>query len=116
MKIKKNITRNRRIHRVRNRLQNKPKLSVSKTNKHLYAQIIDNESGKTICGIGTLSKGCKEKYKKKSKEAAKFIGETIAEIAKAKKIKDVVFDRGRYKYHGLIALIAEGARSKGLQF
>ena len=85
MKNKKTVER--RTYRVRNRLKNKPKLSVSKTNKHLYAQIVDNETGKTLCGIGTLSKGVKEKYKKKSKEAAKFIGEKIAGNCKDKKGK-----------------------------
>lgn len=97
--------------------KDRPRLSVFKSNKHLHAQIIDDEAGKTIVGISTLSKVCKGAgFNEKSKEAAKFLGEQLAEMAKGKNIDKVLFDRGRFKYHGVIAELAEGARSKGLQF
>ena len=109
--------RMKRVMRVRKDLKGnavKPRLSVSKTNAHMYAQIIDDELGVTIAGFGTLSKSCKTKTK--SKDSAREIGKQIAELAKAKSINMVVFDRGRYKYHGLIAELANSAREAGLQF
>ena len=118
-KSKKNRKRSRkmRVMRVRKPLRGsaaKPRLSVSKTNQHLYAQVINDEAGITIAGFGTQSKSCK--VKNKSKESAREIGEQIAELAKAKKVDRVVFDRGRYKYRGLIAELANSARKAGLQF
>ena len=112
---KRSIARKRRVFRVRKKLKgtlSKPRLSVSKTNKHLFAQLIDDENGNTLAAAGTLSK---EKLKK-SKDSAKLIGTKLAEIAKEKKINSIIFDRGRFKYHGLIALLAEGAREGGLEF
>lgn len=107
-----------RVHRVRNGLTSgtatKPRLSVSKTNLHLYVQLIDDEKGVTIGGIGTQSKV--NKNLGKSKEAARAIGQQIAQIAKEKNINDVVFDRGRYKYHGILAQLADAAREAGLNF
>lgn len=94
-----------------------PRLSISKTSRHIYAQLIDDEKGVTLAGIGTLSKeNQKGPHSKKSKAAARQIGKQIAEFAKKQNIDAVVFDRGRYKYHGLIAELATGAREMGLQF
>jgi large subunit ribosomal protein L18 len=92
----------------------RPRLSVSKTNCHIYAQLIDDENSLTIAGFGTLSKTCKDK--KKSKDSAREIGKHIAELAKEKNINSVVFDRGRYKFHGVVAELANSAREAGLQF
>lgn len=107
-----------RVHRVRNGLTSgtasKPRLSVSKTNLHIYAQLIDDEKGVTIGGSGTQSKA--NKSLGKSKESARVIGQQIAEIAKGMNINEVVFDRGRYKYHGLLAQLADAAREAGLNF
>jgi large subunit ribosomal protein L18 len=118
--IKREISRKRRVMRVRKGLKgNKQRLrlSIFKSNKHLYAQLIDDEDGKTLIGVSTLSKKCKSAgISEKSKEAARFLGEQIAEMAKEKNIDKILFDRGRFKYHGIIAELAEGARSKGLQF
>lgn len=117
---KRRHSRINRVRRVRKKLKGtaeKPRLSVSKTNMHLYAQLINDETGVTLGGIGTLSKiNQSEKRLSKSKEGARTIGQQIAELAKEKKIESVVFDRGRNKYHGLIALLAEEARKAGLQF
>lgn len=118
-KSKKNRNRARksRVMRVRKKLHGsaeKPRLSVSKTNCHIYAQLIDDDAGVTLAGFGSLSKGASEK--RKSKESAKEIGKQIAELAKMRNINTVIFDRGRYKFHGLIAELANSAREAGLQF
>jgi large subunit ribosomal protein L18 len=113
----RNRSRKRRVFRVRKSLHGsaqKPRLSVSKTNCHIYAQLIDDDNSFTIVGFGTQSKAVG--IKKKSKESAREIGRQIAEAAKQKSINAVVFDRGRYKFHGLIAELANSAREAGLQF
>jgi len=105
--------------RVRKKLSGssgRPRLTIHKSNKHLYVQIIDDEKGVTLCGAGTFSKKSKTTHSTKSKEAAKSLGEKIAGLAKKQNVKKVVFDRGRFKYHGLIAEFAESARKQGLQF
>ncbi|HLB53296.1 MAG TPA: 50S ribosomal protein L18 [Chlamydiales bacterium] len=111
--------RKKRVMRVRKKLHGttmKPRLSVSKTNTHLYAQLIDDEKGITLVGVGTLSKVNRSEFGKKSKDAARAIGKQIADLAKQKGVETVLFDRGRYKYHGYIAELAAGAREAGLQF
>lgn len=107
--------RKRRMMRVRKHLRGtaaKPRLSVIKTNKHITAQVIDDENGVTLFSSSSLEKNAKLK---KSREVAKQIGEQIAEKAKSKKIDQVIFDRGPFKYHGLLAELADGARGKGLK-
>lgn len=114
---KRNATRKRRVFRVRKTLKGtatKPRMSVNKSNKHLFVQLIDDENSKTIAAMGTYSK--EFKGVKKSKECATNLGKKIAEIAKSKKIDEVVFDRGRYKFHGLLSELAKGAREAGLKF
>lgn len=117
---KRDNARKSRIMRVRKHVRGseaKPRLSVSKTNAHIYAQIIDDVKGVTLAGVGTLSKENKSaSLNRKSKESARRIGQQIAELAKAKNIETVVFDRGRYKFHGVIAELAAGAREAGLHF
>jgi len=109
--------RMKRVMRVRKKLHGsneRPRLSVLKSNLHIYAQLIDDDKGVTIAGVGTLSK--KTTFNRKSKEAAREIGKQIAEMAKEHNIQTVIFDRGRYKYHGVIAELATAAREAGLQF
>lgn len=112
--------RSNRVMRVRKKLRGtdiRPRLSVSKTNKNIYAQLIDDINGVTIAGIGTLSKENKSTaFNCKSKDAARHIGKQIAELAKQKSIETVIFDRGRFKFHGVVAELAEGAREAGLRF
>ncbi len=116
-KKKRNIARKARVFRVRKKLfgnSERPRLSVSKTNRHVYAQLIDDENSLTIAGVGTLSQNSPS-LQRKSKESAREIGKQIAELAKKKNIHSVIFDRGRNKFHGVIAELASGAREAGLQ-
>lgn len=119
-KTRRKRAREMRVMRVRKKLKGTgetPRLSVSKTNLHIYAQLIDDVKGITLAGIGTLSKpNQKTSHNGKSKEAARHIGKQIAELAKKKNVERVIFDRGRYKFHGIVAEIAAGAREAGLQF
>jgi len=109
-----------RVMRVRGQIRGtalKPRLSVYKSNSHIYAQLIDDDNQITIGGIGTLSKqNQKTEHNRKSSDAARHIGTEIAQIAKQKNILTVVFDRGRFKFHGTIAVLANAAREAGLQF
>lgn len=119
-KRKRNRQRSRREFRVRKKIRGtaiKPRLSVFKSNQHLSAQLIDDESGVTLVSAGTMTKEFREKnLGRRGKDAAREIGMTIAKAAQEKSIERIVFDRGRYKYHGLLAEIANGARETGLQF
>lgn len=115
--IDKNKSRMRRHKRVRGKISGTPecpRLNVFRSSMHIYAQIIDDVNGKTLCSASSLEKGfgmyggnC---------EAAKKVGQMIAEKAKKAGITDVVFDRGGYVYHGRVAALAEGAREGGLNF
>ena len=91
-----------------------PRLDVFRTNKHIYAQVIDDSTGRTLCSASTVEKTF-EGYGG-NKEAAEAVGKTIAERALALGIKNVVFDRGGYIYHGRVQALAEGAREGGLDF
>src|SRR5579872_4829459 len=93
--------------------QEKPRLSVFRSINYIYAQIIDDKSGKTI--FGASEKNLKD-IKGNKTERAKSLGKLIAEKALAKKTKKVVFDKGAYKYHGRVKALAEGAREGGLEF
>ena len=116
----RNEKRKKRALRVRKHIRGcaeRPRLAVHKTNKHLSVQLIDDEQGITIASLGTLSTSLrKSDFTKKSKESAKHLGAKIAELAKEKQVEKVVFDRGRFKYHGIIAELADAAREAGLQF
>lgn len=117
---KSSILRYRRALRVRKHLRgngSKPRLCVVKSNCHIQVQLIDDETGKTLGGTATFAKEFRNtEFNRKNKESARKLGEHIAEIAKSKNIKEVIFDRGPFKYHGILAELAEGARAGGLQF
>ncbi|HBP50906.1 MAG: 50S ribosomal protein L18 [Candidatus Shapirobacteria bacterium GW2011_GWE1_38_10] len=110
-----NNTKIRRLRRVRGKLSqniNVPRLSVFRSNCHIWAQIIDDKHGKTYASASTkttVTKGTKS-------EQAQAVGVALAKIAKSKKITFVRFDRGSYRYHGRVKALAEGARSGGLKF
>jgi large subunit ribosomal protein L18 len=91
-----------------------PRLDVFRSNKHIYAQVIDDSTGRTLCSASTVEKAF-EGYGG-NKAAAEAVGKTIAERALALGIKNVVFDRGGYIYHGRVQALAEGAREGGLDF
>lgn len=113
--------RRRRAYRVHNRVRRsahgRPRLTVYRSQKHMSAQIIDDEAGRTLAAASTLEK---ELYGAGSnagnKQAAAKVGQVLAERAAQKGIKRVVFDRGRYKFHGRVAALATAAREGGLEF
>jgi len=93
------------------------RLSVFRSSKHIYAQLIDDVKGETVAAASSLEKSMRGEGKKGTNvEAAKAVGSLIAERAKEKGIKDVVFDRGGYLYHGRIKALADAAREGGLNF
>ena len=110
--------RRARVRRsIRARAYGKPRLSVHRSSKQISAQIIDDANGVTIVAASTLEKDIRTGLKTGANiEAAKLVGKQIAERAVAKGIKDVVFDRGAYMYHGRVKALADGAREAGLAF
>jgi large subunit ribosomal protein L18 len=116
----RNVRRTRRALHTKRTVRGsalRPRLAVFRSNKHLLAQIIDDENRVTLVGIGTMSKTLKNtKHNRKSKEAAQQLGKILADEAKKKQIETVVFDRSHYKYHGVIAALADAAREAGLKF
>ena len=111
-----NKARLKRHGRVRNKISGtaqRPRLNVFRSANHIYAQIIDDVAGITLASASTMEKGFGEGG---NKEAAKKVGQKIAEAAKAKGIEEVVFDRGGYLFHGRVKELADGAREGGLKF
>ena len=110
--------RKARVRRaIRARAYGKPRLSVHRSSKQIYAQIIDDEKGETLASASSIEKSNRESLKTGANtEAAKVVGKLIAERAAAKGVKEVVFDRGAYMYHGRVKALADGAREGGLQF
>ncbi len=95
----------------------RPRLSIFRSFKHVYAQIVDDKQGVTLISSSTLEKGVQKKIKKAGNcEAAKIVGEDIGEKAIKKGVNKVIFDRNGFIYHGRIKALADGAREKGLQF
>ncbi len=119
-KIDKNAIRRRKHVRVRKKISGtpaRPRLCVCRSNTNIYAQIIDDEAGNTLVSASTLDKEVKASIANGSnKEGAAAVGKLIAERALAKDIKEVVFDRGGYIFHGRIEALAEAAREAGLVF
>lgn len=116
-KTNRKMERVRRHARVRTKISGtaeRPRLCVYRSNTNLYVQVIDDVAGNTLVSASTLDKEVKTKYA--NKEAAKEVGALIAERALEKNIKDVVFDRGGYIYHGVVKELAEAARNGGLNF
>jgi large subunit ribosomal protein L18 len=111
----------RRAQRQRTRLrrtaQGRPRLSVFRSGKNISCQVIDDDSGVTICAASSLEKAFKDGQKTgANKDAAAAVGKIIAERAKAKGVKAVVFDRGGYLFHGRVKALADAAREGGLEF
>ena len=112
--------RQRRHQRIRVRVKGtgeKPRLSVYKSLNHIYAQLIDDTAGKTLLSASTLEKAVRTGAKHGGNlDAAKKVGASLAQRALEKKISNVVFDRGGYRYHGCIKALADAAREQGLKF
>jgi large subunit ribosomal protein L18 len=112
--------RHRRHLRVRKHMRvtkDRPRLSVFRSLRHIYAQIVDDTQGQTLATASTLDQEVRDQIVGlKKSEQAKIVGEVLARRAKARGIEKVVFDRAGYKYHGRVRSLAEGARTEGLEF
>ena len=109
---------NKRTIRVRNKLKkvsSRKRLSVFRSNNHIYAQVIDDLKGVTLASASTVEKDIATKENNR-KQLAEIVGKKIAERTIAAGIKEVAFDKGKYKFHGLIKILAESARTEGLNF
>lgn len=114
----RNESRKARHIRVRRKIHGTadcPRLAVFRSGKHIYAQLINDDEGKTLAAASSLDKSIKGQ-KGTFTERARLVGELAAERASDKGIKDVIFDRGGFKYHGRVAALADAAREKGLNF
>ena len=112
------LRRSRRVrHTLKRAANGRVRLSVFRSSKHIYAQLIDDAKGETLVAASSLEKTTREGAKTGANiAAAKVVGKLLAERAKEKGIKDVVFDRGGYLYHGRIKALADAAREAGLNF
>ena len=121
MKTEKRVESRRRVRvRIRHKLkgsEGRPRLAVFKSGKHIYAQVIDDASGKTVAHASSLDAGLKKEGKAGANVGtAKKVGKLVADRAKEKGIAKVVFDRGGYIYHGKVKALADAAREGGLEF
>ena len=116
----KNDLRKRVHRRIRRRLQGtaeRPRLNVYRSLNHMYAQLIDDQKGVTLVSASTLDKAVRgDAPQGGNVAAAKLVGRAIADRARAKGLKQVVFDRGGYRYHGRVKALADAAREAGLEF
>ena len=120
MKTSKELNARRKM-RVRTQIRKKeggrPRLSVFRSSKHIYVQVIDDSEGKTLAAASTIDKDLRESLKTGADiEAAKLVGKLIAERATAAGVTEVVFDRGGYLFHGRVKALADAAREAGLSF
>lgn len=111
-RVSARLTKKVRIRKTVNGTDERPRLCVFRSGKHIYAQIVNDVVGKTLMTASSLTVD----QKKSGKDMAKHVGAKIAEMAKSKNISNVVFDRNGYLYHGRIQALAEGAREAGLNF
>ena len=122
MIIRKKAQHHRRLKRhIRKRISgtpDRPRMTVYRSLRHIYAQIVDDMSGRTLVAVSDLSKGFKEELKdlKGRPAIGRRVGELAAKMALERNIKKVVFDRSGYLYHGLVKAMADGAREGGLEF
>jgi len=116
---RKYLARKRRHRRVRKHIEGtsqRPRMNIFRSNKNIFVQVIDDIEGRTLVSCSTIDADVAPKLVDKSKiEAAKIVGQMVAERAKDAGITTVVFDRGGFKYHGRVAAIADGAREAGLE-
>ena len=93
----------------------RPRLSIFRSAKHIYAQVVDDVAGKTLASASTRDKGVRDNLAGKKSEMAKTVGKALAEACKTAGVQKVAFDRNGYRYHGRVAAVAEGAREGGLE-
>jgi large subunit ribosomal protein L18 len=114
------VGRERRKLRIRRKISGtseKPRLTVFRSSKHIYAQVVDDAAGATLAHVSTLSRDVRGEVAESTKlDAAKKVGQTIAKLLLAKGIEKVVFDRNGYLYHGRVRALADAAREAGLKF
>jgi large subunit ribosomal protein L18 len=110
------VTRHRRVRKKIVGSAERPRLAVYRSNKHFYAQVIDDSSGNTIVSASTVDPDIRSDVKGSSSASAARVGQLVAERAIAKGVKAVVFDRGGFRFHGTVKALADGAREKGLEF
>ena len=118
-KLTKKEAKNRRHRRLRVKVSGTaamPRLSVCRTGMHIYTQLIDDEKGITLASASTTEKAMREQKLSANIKSAQVIGKTIAERALERQMKKVVFDRGGFKYHGVVKALADAAREAGLEF
>ena len=117
----KAVSRSKRKRHIRKTVSGtveRPRLSIFRSANHIYAQVIDDTTGRTLAAASSMSEEFKKAAEQRgsNKDGAKLVGELIAKAAIAANVKLVVFDRNGYKYHGRVASLADGARSAGLEF
>lgn len=119
-RVNRTQARQRRHHRVRRKVHGtaqRPRLNVFRSLHHIYAQVIDDDSGRTLAAASTIDAALRESLAGKDKtEQAKEVGKLVAKRAQEKGIEAVVFDRGGYRYHGRVKALAEASREAGLKF
>ena len=118
-KLNKKQARARRHRRLRRRVSGTaqiPRLSVCRTGKHIYAQVIDDEKAQTVCSASSLDPAFREGDMHPDMGGAAVLGKTLAERALAADVKRVVFDRGGFRFHGKVKALADAAREAGLEF
>ena len=111
-----NLHRKNRTRFKIKKISSRKRLTVFRSNNHLYAQIINDEQGTTLASVSTLEKSFNKNKDKSRKELAEDLGKEIAKRSIKNGIKEVAFDKGKYKYHGIIKILAEAARAGGLDF
>jgi len=117
VKRKARLRRHRRVRKKVKGRDGRPRLSVFRSARHIYAQIIDDTRGHTLASASTLDKELKNELQGlKKREQARLVGEILARRAKSRGVTNVVFDRGGHRYQGRVRSLAEGAREAGLEF
>ena len=111
-RVKRHLRLRKKVHGTEAR----PRLCVSKSIRHIYAQVIDDDAGRTMVSASTLDKDVRDKASGSNKASAEQVGQLLAQRAMEKKIEAVVFDRGGHPYHGVVATLAETCRKGGLRF
>ena len=111
-----NSQRKNRIRFKLKKISSRKRLTVFKSNNHLYAQVINDDIGTTLASVSSLEKIFKDKKNKNKKDLAEKLGKEIAKRSIKNGAKEVAFDKGKYKYHGIIKVLADAARAGGLDF